>query len=132
MAISDDHSRSGPPARPDSLQDDKRDAERVEILGELHGEIMVFQPMAIKEISRFGAQVETAFPLHVDSLHELRLTLGDRSVVLKGRIAHCSISEMDQEVVMYKSGLEFVEPSERVFQAISEFVDAIRDGRLGA
>ena len=42
--------------------EDKRDTERVQILGELRGEVTVFQPMAIKEISRGGAQVETGFP----------------------------------------------------------------------
>ena len=55
---------------------DKRDAERIEILGDLQGEVMVFSPMAIREISRTGAQVETAFPLQLDSLHDFRLTLG--------------------------------------------------------
>src|SRR6185436_18557150 len=73
--------------------EDKRDTERIQILGELKGEVTVFQPMAIKEISRGGAQVETGFPLQLDSLHEFRLTLGDRSVVVKGRVAHCSITD---------------------------------------
>jgi hypothetical protein len=108
---------------------DNRDAERIEILGDLHGEVMLFQPMAIKEISRLGAQVETTFPLHLDSLHDLRLTLGDRSVVVKGRVVHCSITDVDQEAVIYRSGVEFTEPSERVAGVIGEFVDAIRDGR---
>jgi len=75
---------------------------------------MVFQPMTIKEISRGGAQVETGFPLHLDSLHEFRLTLGDRSIILKARVAHCSISDVEQEIVLYRSGIEFVEASERV------------------
>ena len=103
--------------------------ERIQILGELHGEVMVFQPMAIKEISRGGAQVETTFPLQLDSLHELRLTLGDRSVVVKGRVVHCSISDVDQELITYRSGIEFIEPSERVFSVIADFVDAIKSGR---
>jgi hypothetical protein len=107
----------------------KRDAERIEILGDLQAEVMVFQPMAIKELSRMGAQVETAFPLHLDSLHDLRLTLGDQSVVVKGRVVHCSISDMDQELVLYRSGVEFVEPSGPVDEVISAFVDAIKDGR---
>jgi hypothetical protein len=107
----------------------KRESERIQILGELHGEVMVFQPMAIKEISRGGAQVETGFPLHLDSLHDFRLTLGDRSVVVKGRVAHCSISDVEQEVVLYRSGIEFIEPSERVHGAITAFIDAIKDGR---
>ena len=108
---------------------DKRDKERIQILGELHGEVMMFQPMAIKEISRGGCQIETDFPLQVDSLHEIRLTLGDKSIVLKGRVAHCSITDVDQEIVTYRSGVEFVEPSERVYSVISGFIDAIKDSR---
>jgi hypothetical protein len=109
--------------------DYKRDTERIQILGELHGEVMIFQPMAIKEVSRGGCQVETGFPLQLDSLHEFRLTLGDRSVIVKGRVAHCSISDMDQEIVLYRSGVEFIEPSERVFAVINDFITAIQDGR---
>ena len=107
----------------------KREGERLQILGELHGEVMVFQPLAIKELSHGGAQVETGFPLQLDSLHEFRLTLGDTSVVVKGRVVHCSISDIDQEVVIYKSGVEFVEPSERCADVISGFIDAVRAGR---
>ena len=110
-------------------REDKRDAERIQILGELNGEVMVFQPMAIKEISRGGAQVETGYPLQLDSLHDFRLTLGDRSVVVKGRVVHCSISDVDQELVIYRSGIEFIEPSERVFSVIADFIDAIKSGR---
>ena len=106
-----------------------RDGERIEILGELHGEVMVFEPMAIREISRGGMQIETAFPLQLDSLHDFRLSLGDRSVVIKGRIVHCSISDVDQEVVVYRSGIEFIEPAERVEDVVVEFIQAIKDGR---
>jgi hypothetical protein len=108
---------------------DTRDTERIQILGELKGEVTVFQPMAIKEISRGGAQIETGFPLQLDSLHEFRLTLGDRSVVVKGRVAHCSITDVEHELVVYKAGIEFVEPSERVANVIHEFIEAIQTGR---
>ena len=109
--------------------EDTRDTERIEILGELHGEVMVFQPTTIRELSRGGAQLETSFPLHLDSLHEFRLSLGDRSVVVKGRVAHCSISDVDQEVVTYRSGIEFVELADRVFEVIADFIDAVKTGR---
>lgn len=109
--------------------DEKRDRERVEILGELHGEVMVFQPLSIKEISHGGCLVETSFPLHINSLHDIRLTLGDQSVVLKGRVAHCRISDVDQEVVHYRSGVEFIEPSERIRGVIVQFIEAIKAGR---
>ncbi len=109
--------------------EDKRDTHRLQILGDLHGEVMVFQPMAIKEISHGGAQIETSFPLHLDSLHDFRLTLGDRSLVVKGRVVHCSITDVEQEQVIYRAGLEFIEPSERVSAAISDFIDAVETGR---
>jgi len=109
--------------------DEQRDRERVEILGELHGEIMVFQPLSIKEISRGGCLVETSFPLHLNSLHDIRLTLGEQSVVLKGRVAHCHISDVEQEIVLYRSGVEFIEPSDRIRGVIVEFIEAIKAGR---
>ena len=109
--------------------DEKRDRERIDILGELRGEVMVFQPLSIKEISRGGCLVETSFPLHIDSLHDIRLTLGEQAVVLKSRVAHCRISDVDQEIVHYRSGLEFVELSERIRGVIVEFIEAIKVGR---
>jgi hypothetical protein len=109
--------------------DEKRDKERIEILGELRGEVMIFQPMAIKEISRGGAQVETGFPLQLDSLHDFRLTLGDRSLVVKGRVAHCSITDVEEGLVLYRSGIEFIEPAERVSTVIADFIEAITTGR---
>ena len=90
---------------------------------------MVFEPMAIKEISVGGVQIETRFPLQLDSLHEFRLTLGDRSVVVKGRVVHCSISDVDQEAVVYRSGIEFVDAPERVEGAVADFIHAVTDGR---
>ena len=108
---------------------DKRDNERIEILGELRGEVKIFQPMSIKEISRGGAQVETGFPLQLNSLHDFRLTLAERSIIVKGRVAHCSISDVDQEIVLYRSGIEFIEPPDHVANVIAHFIDAITDGR---
>ena len=107
----------------------QREGERLEILGDLRGEVMVFQHMAIKEISRGGAQIETGFPFQLDSLHDFRLTLGDRSLVVKGRVVHCSIIDVAQEQVRYRTGVQFIEPSERVVTAVTEFIDAVESGR---
>jgi len=111
---------------------EKRDAERVTILGDLRAEIMVYQPMLVGEISRTGLTVECSFPLQIDSLHELRLTLGERSVVVKARVAHSHISDVDQVNVVYTTGLEFVQPSAPVAAAIAAFLDTLKTGRSGA
>ncbi len=113
------------------MVDERRESPRIPILGELRGEIMVFQPMAITEVSAGGAQIETAFPLQLDSLHDIRLTLGSRSVVVKGRVVHCRISDVEGERVVYRSGVEFVELSEHARLAIGAFVDALRASRKG-
>jgi hypothetical protein len=111
------------------VKEDSRDTERVVILGELQAEIMMFESMLIKEISRTGATVDTRFPLQLNSLHDLRLTLGDRSVILKGRVVHSRISDVDQDIVTYRTGLEFVEPSERVADVIAQFLDEVKGSR---
>jgi hypothetical protein len=123
MDTSDDASN------PDRPRHYTRESERIEIAGELHGEVMVFQPMTVKEISRGGAQVETTFPLQLNSLHDFQLRLSSRSIVVKGRVAHCRISDVDGEVVSYRSGIEFVDLSERIASVISELVEAIKQGR---
>ena len=112
-------------------RDDKRDRERVPILGELRGEVMVFQHMTILDISLGGAQIETAFPLQLDSLHDFRLTLGDLSIVVKGRIAHCHIGDLDEERVGYRTGVEFIDPPGHAQDAIANFVHALKDARRG-
>jgi len=107
------------------MASDKRDSERVELLGGLQGEVMVFQPSAVRQLSHGGMQVETGFPLQLDSLHDFRLTLGDYSVVVKGRIAHSRICDVDQDIITYRSGVEFIALSDRVAEAIAHFVDEL-------
>jgi hypothetical protein len=56
---------------------ERRDERRFPILGELDGEVMVFQP--------------TGFPFQIDSLHEFRLILG-APIVVKGRVTTAASS----------------------------------------
>jgi len=111
---------------------ERRDFERIAILGSLTGEMMVYQPITIREIGVGGASIETSYPLHLDSLHDLRLTLGNRSIILKGRVVHSRVSDMDQEAVVYRSGLEFVEASDRARVAIIDYITELKTHRSGA
>lgn len=112
--------------------DKKRGTERLELLGALRGEVMVFQPTTIRQISTGGMQVETSFPLQLNSLHDFRLTLGDRSIVVKGRVAHSRISDVDHDIVTYSSGVQFIEASEGVESVIAQFIDLLRQERHSA
>jgi len=108
---------------------DKREKERVAPTAQLEGAVMVFQSMTVIQISHNGALIETPFPLQLDSLHEFRLSLGERSVVVKGRIVHCYVGELRNDVTVYRSGIELVEPSEPVRRAIEVFVDTLSAAR---
>ncbi len=103
-----------------------RDSERIPISGQVTGEVTVYEPMTILDLSDRGAQVETTFALHLGSLHEFRLSLGARSVVVKGRIAHCQIGELKEGTILYRSGIEFIEPTEHALAAIHAFVGALK------
>jgi hypothetical protein len=107
----------------------QRDSERIPILGTLQGEVKVYQPMTVHQVSQGGMQVETTFPLHLDSLHDFRLTLRDHSIVVKGRVVHARIIDMDQDRVMYRSGIEFIEPSEPVLEVIAALIDELKSLR---
>jgi hypothetical protein len=113
------------------MPDGRREAERIQILGDLTGAASVQQTILVKELSRGGAQIETSFPLQLDSLHEFRLALGSLTVVVKGRVVHCHIEDVDPEAVMYRAGVEFVDMPEWVAKAVGEFVEALKTGRQG-
>jgi hypothetical protein len=107
------------------VTDNKRDSGRVPVPAIVRGEVTVYQPMTILDLSARGARIETTFALHLDSLHDIRLTLGERSVIVKGRIAHSEIADIaDDGVVRYRTGLEFVEPSGHALSAIRAFVES--------
>ena len=117
------------PLSPDKtavMAGDKRDRERLPLEGPVRGEVMVFQPMTILDIAIGGAQIETAFALQLDSLHDFRLSLGDRSVVVKGRVAHCHIGELTDVAAYYRTGIEFVELTDHARNAIGDFMLAMK------
>jgi hypothetical protein len=115
--------------RTTAVPGEKRDRERVPLEGDVRGEVMVFQPMTIRDISMDGAQIETAFALQLGSLHDFRFSLGDRSVLVKGRIAHCHIGQLTDVTALYRTGVEFVTLTEHARMAIADFVLAARYAR---
>ena len=112
--------------------ENRRDRERIPVPAPLYGEVMVYQPMTILDISKGGLQIETPFQLQLDSLHDFKISLGERSIVVKGRIAHCHIGELTEGVILYRTGVEFIENSDHAQSAIEAFVDALKLSRKAA
>ena len=48
---------------------------------------------------------------------------------MKGRVSYCGISDVEHEGVLYRSGIEFIEPSDRVAAVVGDFIDAVVNGR---
>jgi hypothetical protein len=67
-----------------------------------------------------------------ESLHDFRFFLVDRSVVVKGRIAHCRIGDVEHDRVTYRAGIEFVEPSAHVREAVDAYIARLREARLNS
>jgi hypothetical protein len=105
------------------MNDHKRDAERVPLPGEVTGEVSVYEPMAILDLSERGALVETRFPLHLGSLHDFRLVLETIPVIIKGRIVHSQVRGLEEGAVVYRTGVEFIEPSEHALRVVRAFVE---------
>jgi hypothetical protein len=52
-------------------------------------------------------------------------------VVVKGRVVHSHVADMDSDVVAYQSGIEFVDVPDYVQDTISAYLDALRTSRAG-
>lgn len=111
------------------MAENRREDERIQILGELPGDATVHQAISVKELSRLGAQIESTFPLQLNSLHEFRIALGSQSVIVRGRVVHCRIQDIDSEAVIYRAGIEFIDLPGWVANALDRFLDAVKTGR---
>jgi len=112
---------TGQPDRPE-----RRDEERYPVQGTLDGNAMVFLPMAITEIAMGGVQVETPFAFQIDSVHELRLAFGNHPIIVKGRVTHCSVVDVERESILYRTGFEFCDLPDRSAEVITSFVEAMK------
>ena len=69
-----------------------RRSPRLQLASPLSADVTVLQPARVTELGADGMRVETAFPLPLGSLHEFRLPLDARPIVVRGRIVHASVS----------------------------------------
>jgi hypothetical protein len=92
--------------------------------GLIQGAVTVYQPITVLDIAADGIRLEAGFALQNNSLHDFRLALGDRSVIVKGRVARCEIGELREGAVRYRCEVEFVDPAPHALAAIHDFVAA--------
>jgi hypothetical protein len=111
---------------------DQRQRFRILLPHGLSGEVTVYRPLTVSDLSPEGARVETPEPLRVNAVRAFRLNLGDQTVVLKGRVCHASVRALDDESVVYTSGVEFLDVPATARVAIERFLDRVGTSPLTA
>ena len=104
------------------MDPDRRVTPRLSLHGTLAGELSVLAPVSIREIGPSGVRLDSAYPLLVDSVHDLRLHLEDDVIVVKGRVVHCQIANIGKDAVIYRAGLEFIDVPPHTKAAIDAYV----------
>ena len=107
-------------------EDRRRAHERHDLPDPVSGEVKIYHSMAIRQLSGGGALIEIGVPLQLDSLHDFRLALGARSIVVKARVVHSHISTVGSDRVSYHTGIEFADLSEPIALALEAFIEALR------
>ena len=105
--------------------DQQRQRHLVPLPQGLSGEVTVYRPITVTDLSLSGARVDTPEPLRVDSIRAFRLNLGEQTIVLKGRVAHASVRTLDDHMVIYSSGIEFLDVSPQAQLALERFLDRV-------
>ena len=113
------------------MSDERRRESRLRILGTLQGDVTIVQPVRVVDISPGGASVEIERALALESLHDFRLALGERTAVVKARVAYCRISDIWPDHVIYRAGLEFIEVSSHASVAIAAYIAETATARQG-
>lgn len=111
------------------MSDERRREERLPILGTLPGDVTIVEPVRITDISQHGASVELERSLALESLHDFRLALGERSAIVKARVAYCRVSDIWPDHMIYRAGLEFLDVSPRVHDAIAAYIAETKTAR---
>lgn len=102
---------------------DRRGELRFEIIGQLWGALEVVEHLPLRNVGRGGALVESKIPLSGDTVHGVRLQLGEHANEVQVRVRHVTpIREPGGE--RYLIGLEFVNLGVGTLEQIDRIVAA--------
>jgi hypothetical protein len=88
---------------------DRRGRLRFELVGERTAALRIVEVLAVKDLSRKGALVESAVALPVESVHTLRLETGDVSGEVTARVRHVTAAQTANGSARYRIGFEFLD-----------------------
>ena len=85
-------------------------------------------PLVVRDMSLGGLSMETAFPLEVGSVHELRLAVGESSWVrLRVEVRHCRKTRGSGTSPRFITGVRFVDgPGPQGPTTVADLIDTIK------
>jgi hypothetical protein len=104
---------------------DQRQRPRISLPQAITGEVTVYRSVSVSELSLEGARLETPEPLRVNSIRAVRLSLGDQPLVVKARVCHASVRALHDDVVVYTSGVEFLDLTPAARLAIEGYLKRV-------
>ena len=105
----------------------QRAVPRVQPTQDLDARIMAVQPARIIDISSRGAQIEVVASLQPSGPCDLRIQFDDGGFAVHAIVRHCRVSGFgldgnNQQVVLYRAGLEFDEVDPECLARLSSHV----------
>jgi hypothetical protein len=121
-----------PSASPQPARASRRRDIRIQILGQLYGQVVALDlPLAVQNLGAGGFAVDSPIPFQTGTMHQFQFTLDDgRTVKLDARAVHCLRVRVAGGSARYLVGLEFVRPSED--SAAAAAIDALLDSALAS
>jgi len=102
---------------------DRRGDLRFEIIGQLWGSLEAIERLPLKNLGRGGALVESRLPLGTQSVHGVRLLLGDQPNEVQVKVRHVTpVSTPAGD--RYLIGLEFMDPGLPALEQIDRILAA--------
>jgi hypothetical protein len=102
---------------------ERRHTPRVDLLADLHGHIVTLdEQVRVRQLSLGGLTVETTAPLSPRLVHDFRISFGNASTTVHGRVIHSRVV-IDGDTVSYVAGIQFVDPGADALDLIRLVID---------
>lgn len=117
----------------DEADDERRIADRLNVLGEMHGEVLSLGvPLLVRDFGLGGCSVETHAALEQGVEYPVRLHLSDSlSVSIRARVAHTRRECEEGRPPRFVSGLQFVDPVGQSRRELGEMLGLLTSTRDG-
>ena len=91
---------------------DRREHERLEVIGSLRATLEVSSRVEVLNVGRGGALVRSWIPALVDSIHAVTLRLAGEQVRIHARVCHLTLVAGQGVGSCYQVGFEFLDMPE--------------------